>query len=189
MVKNKSRLAIKLFVIVWVVLAIHIALKLTFSYWQPYVIPNETLQSISNFIDNNRWIEATLDSLFYVFNGYVVICCCLQVWNLKKKTAYITIVLLLLGYLWVTFIENTIIAIVLSIVYPLILNRKKWLYVILAFVFNNLFLALSLWLTGFVSTNEMDYIIGCFFTFDYYIMMVLCYFVFNFIRKENKNGK
>ena len=47
MVKNKSRLAIKLFIIVWLVLAIHIALKLTFNYWQPYVIPNETLGAIN----------------------------------------------------------------------------------------------------------------------------------------------
>ena len=73
MVKNKSKLAIKLFIIVWIVLAVHIALKLTFNYWQPYVIPNDKLQVISDFIDDNRLIEIILNGLLYIFNGYIMI--------------------------------------------------------------------------------------------------------------------
>ena len=184
MVKNKSKLAIKLFIIVWVVLAVHIALKLTFNYWQPYVISNDKLQAISDFIDANRWIQATLNGILYIFNGYVVICCCLQKWHLGKKLNIITLILLVIGYIWVVFIENTIITLLLSIVYPLILNRKKWLPIILTFILNNVFLLLSLWLEQFASVDDMNYFIRVLFQFDYYIMLVLNYFVFNLIRKK-----
>lgn len=186
MVKNKSKLAIKLFIIVWVVLAVHIALKLTFNYWQPYIIPNEQLQAISDFIDSHSVIEIIFDGIFYIFNGYIMLCCGLQCWHLGKKKNIITIILLIIGYIWVVFIENTIIALLLSIVYPLILNRKKWLTIILTFILNNVFLLLSLWLESFVNTNDMQSFIQTLFLFDYYIMMILCYFVFNLKRKENK---
>ena len=183
MVKNKSKLAIKLFIIVWVVLAVHIALKLTFNYWQPYVIPNEQLQSISDFIDENKWIRDVSNIATYIFNGYIVICCGLQCWRLGKKKNILTIILLLLGAIWVLFVENTIITLLLSIVYPLILSRKKWLLIILTFVLNNVFLFLSLWLTEISNCNDMNYFIQMLFFFDYYIMLVLNYFVFNLIKK------
>ena len=75
MIKNKSNLAIKLFIAVWIVLALHITLKLTFNYWQPYVIPNDTLQVISDYIDSHRWIEATLNGILYMINGLILVLC------------------------------------------------------------------------------------------------------------------
>lgn len=189
MLKNKSKLAIKLFIIVWIVLAVHIALKLTFNYWQPYVIPNETLGAISDFIDNNSIIKIGLNAIFYIFNGYIMICCSLQVWYLKNKTNIITLILLIFASLWVVFIENTILSLFLSVIYPIILNRKKWLPTLLTFIFSNIFLALSLWLEGFVSANDMNYAIRMFLQFDYYIMLILNYFVFNFIIFKTKETK
>ena len=186
MIKNKSKLAIKLFIIVWGVLLVHIGLKLTFNYWQPYVIPNEQLQVISDFIDSNRWIEIILNGILYIFNGYLMICCSLQCWKLNKKWTIITLCLLLLGFVCVAFVEQTIVTILLSIVYPLIINRKKWLYIILTFAFTNVFMILSLLLEGFVNTNDMQYICKVFLQFDYYIMLVLNYFVFNLIRKDKE---
>lgn len=190
-VKDKGKLTLKLFVMVWVVLLIHVILKLTFNYWQPYVIPNEQLQAISDFIDRYEVITIILDGLFYIFNGYVVICCCLQKWHLGKKLSIITLVLMLVGYIWVVFLENTIITMFLSIIYPLILNYKKWKYIILTFIFNNLFIMLSLWLESFANVNDMQYIISVMFTLDYYIMLILNYFGFNFLRikGEQNNGK
>ena len=182
MVKSKSRLAVKLFIIVWIVLAVHIVLKLTFNYWQPYVIPNETLGVISDFIDANRWIRTISDAITYIFNGYIMICCGLQCWQLGKKKNILTIILLIVGFIYsLIFNDSTINTILLSIIYPVILNYKKWLYIILSFAFNNIFLILSLWLTGFVNCDDMPYVIQMFFFLDYYIMMVLCYFVFNLI--------
>ena len=189
--KDNTRIAVKLFIVVWVVLLVHVLLKVTFNYWQPYVIPNEQLQYISDYIDNHKILIIILDSLFYIFNGYIMICCGLQKWHLGKKLNIITLLLLVVGYYWGIYIENTILTLILSLVYPIILNYKKWFWIILTFGFSFIFLSASLFLEGFTNANDMPYIISVFLALDYYIMLVLNYFIFNFIRKrkESKNGK
>lgn len=184
MVKNKSKLAIKLFIVVWIVLAVHIALKLTFNYWQPYIIPNEQLQAISDFIDDNRWIRHISDLILYILNGYIMLFCSLQVWHVNKKISIITFFLLIFSFFFGIFFDRTIMSLFISIIYPIIINRKKWLTALLTFALSFVFLALSLWLEGFVTTNDMQYICKVFLEFDYYIMLVLNYFVFNLIRKK-----
>lgn len=188
MVKNKSKLAIKLFIVVWIVLAIHIVLKLTFNYWQPYIIPNEQLQVISDFIDDNRWIQATLNGILYVFNGTIVILCSIKRWWFKSlKQSLIVIGLVILGFVYHLIFNDSIInTLILSIVLPLILDRKKWYYIIITFIFSNLFMILSLWLEGFVNTDDMQYVCKVFLQFDYYIMLVLSYFVINLITFKKK---
>lgn len=188
--KNNTRIAVKLFIMVWIVLLVHVLLKVTFNYWQPYVIPNETLQHISNYIDSHKAIMITLDGLFYIFNGYIVLCCCLQKWHLGKKLNIIILSMLILVYLSVIFIrQSDLVTLFISIGLPLIINYKKWCWTLLTFLLNNLFLLLSLWLESFVSTNDMPYIISTLFVFDYYIMLLLNYFVFNLIKERKKNGK
>ena len=188
MIKNKSNLAIKLFIAVWIVLALHITLKLTFNYWQPYVIPNETLKNISDFVDNNFWIRRLSEFITYTFSGVVVILSILQVWWFKSlKQTLIVLISIVLGFVYyLIFNDSTINTIAITILLPLLLNYKKWLLVIINFVLNNLFLGLSLWLTGFVNIDEMSYIIQLMFYLDYYIMLILSYFVFNFKKKEKK---
>lgn len=189
--KDNTRITVKLFIMVWVVLLVHVLLKVTFNYWQPYVIPNEQLQYISNFIDNHRWLQATLNGIFYVFNGVVMILSGLQIWWFKnKKTSIIVLILLILVFLSSVLIaQSSIITLCISLGLPLIINYRKWLTILLSFVFSNIFLFFSLWLEGFTNSNDMPYIIGTFLNIDYYIMLVLNYFAFNLIRKkESKNG-
>lgn len=198
--KDNTRIAVKLFIVVWVVLLVHVLLKVTFNYWQPYVIPNEQLQFISDYIDKNKILIIILDSLFYIFNGYIMICCGLQRWHLGKKLNVLVLSMLILVYLSVIFIgQSDLVTLFMAIGLPLIINYKKWFWIIVTFALNNLFLILSLWLASFVSTNDMPYIIGTLFTLDYYFMLLLNYFTFNFLRnykfnffkqrKENKNGE
>lgn len=186
MIKDKKRLAIKLFIALWIVLALHITLKLTFNYWQPYVIPNDTLQSISDYIDSNYWLKVIIDKSLYIINGFIMLLSSIQCWWFKKKYP---IILVLIGAL-LSFIDDftpynaiidSIITLILCIALPLIINIKKWLPTILTFGFTNIFMALSLWLEGFVTTNDMNYIIKVYLQMDYYIMLIMNYFVFNFI--------
>ena len=188
MIKNKSNLAIKLFIAVWIVLALHITLKLTFNYWQPYVIPNDTLQVISDYIDSNRWTRTLCDGIAYIFNGIVIILASLQLWWFKSlKQTLIVFIAIVLGFIYsLIFKDSTINTIVIVILLPLLLDHKKWLAIIINFILNNVFLLLSFWLTEFVSGDEMPYIIQSMFIFDYYIMLILTYFVFNLIKKEKK---
>lgn len=193
MIPNPLRLSIKMFGLVWFILLLHIFLKVTFDYWQPYVIPTPQLEKLSNFIDKNIWLKIILDGVLYLINGIFVILCCLQQWWFKnKKQTIIVISLIVVGYILVLFDIRTIPTLILSILMPLIINRRKWLWIILTFIISNVFTLLSLWLDGFTNTNNMNYIIKVLFQFDYYIMLVLNYILFNIIRiyKEIKvNGK
>ena len=84
-IKSPKRLALKLFVLVWIFLALQIVLKVTFNYWQPYVIPTPQLQVISDFIDNNRWVEILCNGILYIINATLVILCSIQQWWFKNK--------------------------------------------------------------------------------------------------------
>lgn len=188
MIKNKSNLAIKLFIAVWIVLALHITLKLTFNYWQSYVIPNDTLQVISDYIDTHRWIEATLNGILYFISSIFMILCSIKRWWFKDNKQFITVItVIILCFMYKLITNDTILnTIFLTLLFPILLDKSKWLYTILTFALSFAFLFLSLFLEGFVNTDNMQYICKVFLQFDYYIMLVLNYFVFNLITIEKK---
>ena len=192
MTKDKKRLVIKLFIALWIVLALHILLKLTFNYWQPYVIPNDTLQSISDFIDESQILKLSINKIFWTIGTYFMVLAGIQEWKFKEKYPIIAILICAVlsaidnYYHLLDGIIDGIITIFILIILPLIINRKKWLTIILTFAFSYLFLFLSLWLEGFVSGDDMSHLTATFLVFDYYIMLILNYFVFNFIKKKEE---
>ena len=188
MIKNKLRLAVKLFIVVWALLIVHVVLKVTFNYWQPYVIPNERLQIISDFIDSHIILKGFIDKIFWFIGVLFMILSGLQIW--KPKNRYLIIVLVFCGV--ISFVDDfcpfnkiidVIITIFTTLILPLIINKKKWLFIIITFALSYVFLFLSLFIEGFTNTDNMPYIVGTFFNIDYYIMLILNYFVFNLIRK------
>lgn len=192
MLKNKTRLALKMFIVLWILLFLQVILKLTFNYWQPYVIPTPQLEMISDFIDSNRWIEILLNGILYTLNGILMFLTAIKRWWFKNKTQmYLIVFLILINFpisiLYPNFIVGTLIIV---IVIPLILNIRQWYFTIASFIFSNIFMLLSLWLEGFVNSNDMQYICKVFLQIDYYIMLVLNYILFNLIRikKEEKNN-
>lgn len=184
MIPNPLRLSIKMFGLVWFILLLHIFLKVTFDYWQPYVIPTPQLEKLSNFIDNNIWLKIILDGVLYLINGIFVILCCLQQWwfKNKKQTIIVLFTIIICYVLNIAFNLYDITPFIITIILPLVINKKKWLWLIITFVLNNIFLLLSLWLEGFSSVDNMNYIIKVLFQFDYYIMLILNYILFNIIR-------
>ena len=189
LVKDKTRLTFKIFIIVWSVLFLQVILKLTFSYWQPYVIPNEQLLWLSNFIDDNLILKTVLNGIFYMINATFMILSGIQLWWFKKPIHIVVVYSsLFVGFVTTLIFPSmtTIVSLLLSIVLPLLLDHKKWLYIILTFLLSTIFLALSLWLEGFVASNEMNYIVNMFLQGDYYIMLALNYILFNFIRQTKE---
>lgn len=191
MIKNKLKLTTKLFIILWVILFIQVILKLTFNYWQPYIIPTAQLEKISNFIDSNLWLKIIIDKIFYIFNGCIVILCGLQQWRFKNK---LVLLIILLGAIASAVddlstydaIIDTGITLLLSVILPLILNYRKWLTIILTFMLSNVYLFVSLWLEGLSNVDNMQYVIKIFFQNDYYIMLLLNYVLFNLLRMKKE---
>lgn len=190
MIKDKRKLAIKLFIIVWIILVIDVILKITFNYWQPYVIPNEQLQVISDFIDSHIIIKIIINKSLCFIGTYFMILAGIQQWKFKKKYPLIILIICalvsatndLLFNNYITIIDY-ILTIFTTIILPVIINWEKWLTILLTFGFSYLFLFLSLWIEGFSRTDNMQYLIKIFFDSDYYIMLILNYFVFNLIKK------
>ena len=85
MIKNKLRLTLKLFLILWFLLFLQVILKITFNYWQPYAIPTQQLEVISDFIDSNKVLIIVLDGVFYIFNAIIMILCSIQQFYKNKK--------------------------------------------------------------------------------------------------------
>ena len=127
MIKNPLRLALKMFILIWAFLIFYVLLKVTFNYWQPYIIPTKQLENISNFIDSHRWLQASLNCIFYLINGIFVILCCLQQWWFKSKKE----TLIVFGTIIICFILNISFDLydytpfIPTVILPLILNRKK----------------------------------------------------------------
>ena len=184
MIPNPLRLSIKMFGLVWFILLLHIFLKVTFDYWQPYVIPTPQLEKLSNFIDNNIWLKIILDGVLYLINAIFVILCCLRQWWFKsKKENIVSICVIIICYtLNETLNLHNYTPFIVTIILPLIIKPKNWFWIILTFALSNVFMILSLWLEGFVNTDNMNYIIKVLFQFDYYIMLGLNYILFNIIR-------
>ena len=187
---NPLRLTIKLFCLVWGFLLLYVFLKLSFNYWQPYVIPTEQLEKVSNFIDGNNFIKITLNLILYVINVVIMVLCGLRQWKFKSnRQMLIVVVLSILSFTYGNvFNETTFNTLFITIVLPIILNKKSWLWVILNFIISNLFMLLSLFLEGISNTDNLCYIAKLFMQFDYYIMLIMNYILFNFIRikKEMK---
>ena len=188
MIKNPLRLSYKMFFLLWFFLIINVLLKVTFDYWQPYVIPTPQLERLGNFIDSHRWIQATLNGIFYLINGIFVILCCIQQWWFKNKkqtiSVIVTIIICFLLNVFLNMYDYT--PFITTIILPLIINFKKWLWVILTFIISNVFMIISLWLEGFISADNMNYIIRMLFQGDYYIMLGLNYILFNLIRMKKE---
>lgn len=192
MIPNPLRLALKMFGLVWFFLVLQVVLKLTFNYWQPYVIPTEQLQSVSDFIDSHIWLKIIIDLIYYYFNSLIVILCGTQRWKFNSKKEFIILsIITIIAYFSNIYLNLSIITtFLLTIIIPLIINRRKWLYILLTFGLSNVFMFVSLLLNGFTRTDNNSTIINILFMNDYYIMLVLNYILFNIIRikKENNNN-
>lgn len=191
MIPNPLRLALKMFGLVWFFLVLQVVLKLTFNYWQPYVIPTEQLQSVSDFIDSHIWLKMIIDLIYYYFQSIVVILCGIQQWKFKNIKIFVIVSIISIScYFSNIYLNMSLITpFIMTIILPIILDRKKWGYVLLTFALSNVFTIISLLLNGFTRTDNNSTIINMLFMNDYYIMLLLNYILFNIIRikKENKN--
>lgn len=182
-IKNPLRLTIKLFITTWIILILQIALKITFNYWQPYVIPTEQLETLSNFIDKT-FIKDILDFLLYIINGtFMMLASIVRWWFKDKKQSYIFFgTCMILGALNLHPVLCNFTPIISCFVLPLLFDRKKWVWIIATFILNFVFLKLSLILSEVTNTADFNYIEKVFFQFDYYIMLVLNYITFNLLK-------
>ena len=181
-IKDPFRLVLKIFILLWVFLILHVLLKLTFNYWQPYVIPTHQLEQLGNFIDTHKLLKAFLDSIFYLTNAFFMIMIGLQQWRFtNNKQRLIFYIGCTISFI-LNYLELDTISTILILVTPIIINYKKVHYIIMSFILSFIFLAGSLYIEGFTTANNMNYVIATFLQGDYYIMLAVTYVLSNILR-------
>lgn len=188
MLKNKTRFFLKLYIVIWITLILLVLLKLLFGYYQPYVMPNDKMQMLSDFIDRNKWLEIILSLIFNIGNALLMILCSIKQWWFKKTWHMILAFgLIIAKYFIVEFVgSSTILTIFCVIGLPLIIDYKKWHYTLIAFALSNVFMFLSMWFNGNTNSSELPYLIRMLFMFDYYIMLGIEYITTNLITFKKK---
>lgn len=96
---NLRKLVHRIYIILWVVLAICLILKFAFNWWFPIVVKNETFINICDFFDKNEIAKYILMGIFYVLSYNFTLPIAFKFKNSKIKKRYL--LLLNLGY--VTF--------------------------------------------------------------------------------------
>lgn len=81
----------RIWLLLWVLLAILLVMKFCFGMWYPVVSNNEIFNSVCKFIDENLWSYKIMCFILYVFNCNILALTCLN----KKKYTSIKMTILL----------------------------------------------------------------------------------------------
>lgn len=186
---DMPKLIRRVWILLWVSLAILLVMKFCFGIWYPIVIENENLNKLNDLITNS-WVKYFILALFYMFSGNLLYLIS------STKRGY--------DYAWEMVGINTIIAagfiikiinnnfsmiteIIISVIIPIIYLLKKYkkvnkvlliLYpiIIQALVFLwqlNIFLIRDI--TDFNSINNQYFLIGFVLQLDYYIFLTITF--------------
>lgn len=63
-----KKLITRIWVILWLILAILLVMKFCFGIWYPIAVNNNNFIAICNFIDNNTILKCLVGGMFYILN-------------------------------------------------------------------------------------------------------------------------
>ena len=66
------KLVHRIWLILWITLAIFVVAKLCFNMWYPIVIENENIIKICSYIDNNELVKYIIMLMFYLLNANII---------------------------------------------------------------------------------------------------------------------
>lgn len=100
---NVPKLILRLWIILWVCLAILLFLKFCFGMWYPIVSNNETFNNICKFVDDNIIAYKILSLVLYVFSFNIIFltATCKMKYDNWIWCLSINILAILVGILWI----------------------------------------------------------------------------------------
>lgn len=122
---NVRKLIVRLWLSLWVVLAICLVCKFCFHMWYPIVVENEHFIKVCDFIDNNKYIKHIIYLSFYILNLNLIYLICTHSKFYHNIREPIIVNLLAVGNY---FIKNTsnimgfILELLVLVVLPIIVN-------------------------------------------------------------------
>ncbi len=176
----------RIWILLWVILIMLLVLKFCFGIWYPIVVENETFINVCNFIDNTKWLNIGIMSIFYTFSANVI---CLTGLGRKKFNNIFTFIIfeVLIISAYVIKFFNGIIGNVFEVFYcvilVIILNLiyhnfdKKWksfTVPLVNYVLLNLW-QLLIYLVRGLNLSDLEsygFTIGLILMLDYYVFIL-----------------
>lgn len=191
---NVPKLILRLWIILWVCLAILLVLKFCFGMWYPIVIENEWFLKLNDLIKIS-WIKYLILSIFYLINAnllYLISCTKKKYINITEFTIINT--LSILSFVIKCFNRNFVIIteILISVIIPIIVllktykNSKKILLVLFPIIAQ---MIVAIWQLNiycvrginFAIDSEEHILIGIVLQLDYYIFLIITWIGVNFM--------
>ena len=175
-----------LILISWIVLIICLFIKLFGGNWFELDSENDKFKAFCLFVDNNLWLKMIIACMIYLFTTIPIICIILneEKFNFKLSLIFIPLMITksILG--WYNVFVASIIDIVITLVIPVIINRKL-LRPIITIGFVLLFQAITLVIRNIQGDFTLDnsFLVQSIYQIDYYIMILLFY-LYTFKREE-----
>lgn len=122
------KLILRIWIILWMCLAILLVMKFCFGIWYPVVSNNEIFNNVCKFIDENKWLHDGISYILYVFSFNLTYMTCRGLTKYSKWYMYIIAIIITIGLAILKQFNNTvgfIIEIHLLVVVPIILNIIK----------------------------------------------------------------
>ena len=153
------------------------ALKLWGKVVFDFVVTNETMISVCNFIENSV-VQYIIYWAFYIFSSMIILLSICQKKTFTKRQTLIFVLIYsgIFGLNFVNAVAKMIVDSLVTIMLPIVVFRKKW--------WHSLLLVVSVVLTQFVllQIRNIDYTLygsnfinGFLMQIDYYIMLLIIY--------------
>lgn len=175
---NKEKTIRFMWYSMWITLLLMVVLKLCFNFYYPIVIENSKLLEISYYIDKHKWLDESINFIFYSCNGLLLSLCVLHEKWFKKKWHFIIMFssssLVFLAKLY-NFTLGSVLIIIPYLIIPLLITEKPKRWIFITFLLDNLFQILS----NFARGNSLiicdTALVRKLMWIDYYLLFIIYY--------------
>lgn len=188
---DTKKLVFRIWICLWIILAIMVIFKFCFNIWYPIVEDNKYILAISRFIDDNWVVKTIIMYVFYVFNTFIVINTTTNKRKFELNIYNVSILSLFIITYIIKNINNLLGVILESLIFITIIpfynfrknNFKiKIINLLLPIV---LYTLLNLWQSNIVFIRGIDEVINNLPTFilqiDYYIFLIITWIGVSFM--------
>ena len=191
---DKARLLRRAIIISWASLAFCFIIKIFGGNFFEIICENHNYKALCDYADTHFWLKYLIGIISSMVCQTFFMLAILQKYKFNRKELVITIISVLICCLLKLFNLNYFIVadVWLSFILPAILlgkPSKKYFSIIIAFILNIGFQALSLFIKniGFVNVGDTLFI-GLIYSIDAYIMLLLYYLYRNYVKEQKNMG-
>lgn len=191
---DKPRFLSRVIVVCWIALALCLIIKIFFGNLFDIMCQNENFMAVCNYADTHLWLNYLMSAVYCFISLYFFTLAILQQIKYTKWQLVTVILTVLIGtalkmqFSVISFIFDIWQFIIMPVVF---LGKRFNMYwrILLANVLLIVFQLVSMFVKN--AYTDMFYesmMIGCIYSFDVLIMVILYYAYTNTLRKEKENG-